>query len=183
MRGLQRTEQRHPRLPGLGCNREAAQLLVARAGEPGEQRMAAPGAQHLLGGPQRIAAPGRAHYGKMGEVQAGRRERRRIGQMRRRQPDDALACPGKCRERRQHELQLAYAFTLAQDLAQAPGRPAAAGQLAVERGKPAWDRRQRAGKRAAAPHRMLLQDFFQGRHELYLYTVPAGRGSRGLRDE
>jgi hypothetical protein len=30
---------------------------------------------------------------------------------------------------------------------------------------------------------MLLQDFFQGRHELYLYTVSAGRGSRGLRDE
>jgi hypothetical protein len=51
LRGLQGTKERDPGAAGLGGNGQAPQLLVARAGKPGKQRMAASGAQHLLGGP------------------------------------------------------------------------------------------------------------------------------------
>lgn len=120
--------------------------------------MAASGAQNLLGCPQRIAPPGRPHYREVGEIDARGRQRGRVRQVRRREPDDALAGPRKRGERRQHELQLAYAFAPAEELAQRTRRPAAAGKLAIERGEAGGQGRRRGGKRSPAPDRMPLQD-------------------------
>ena len=133
--------------------------------------MAARGAQHLLGGPQCIASPGGAHHGKTRDIDARGGERRRIGKMRGRKPDDAFARPREGRDGGQHELQLADAFALAQDLGQRAGRPAAAGELAVEGGKAAGDGRRGAGQRAAAPHGMPLQEVFQRAHTVFLYST------------
>ena len=70
MRRLRRPEERHPGAARFGGHRKAPQLLVARAREPGEERMAACGAQHLLGRPQRVAAPRSAHQRELGEIDA-----------------------------------------------------------------------------------------------------------------
>jgi len=56
----------------LGRDSEALQLRIARPGEPGGERMAASGAQGLLGGPQRVAALRRAHNEEIHEIDAGR---------------------------------------------------------------------------------------------------------------
>ena len=136
--------------------------------------MAAPGTQHLLGRPQRIAPLRGAHQGEMGEVDAGRRQGRRVRQMRRREQHHPLARPREGGKRRQHELQLAEAFAPREDLGERACRPAAAGQLAVELGEARRHRRHGACKRSSAPHRMPLQDLLERRrHILYLYTVKA----------
>jgi len=170
-------KQGHPGAARLGGERQAPQLLVARVWKPREQRMAAARTQHLLGSPQRIAPPGRAHQRELGEIDACGRQRRRVRQVRRRKPYDALARPGERRQRRQNELQLADAFAVAEDLAQRAGRPAAARQLAVKRGKAGRDRGRRAGKRAAAPDGVPLEDLFEGRHRtVFIYSIePRGK--------
>ena len=116
----------------------------------------------------------------MREIDPRGGQRRRIRQVRRRKPHDTLAGPGKGREGRQHQLQLADAFAPAENLGQGAHRPAAARQLAVELGKAARHRGRAAGKRAAAPDRMALQDVFErGRHAVFIYSTEAdGKGSR-----
>src|SRR3970040_1738674 len=101
--------------------------------------------------------------------------------MRRRKPDEALARPGKRRHGRQHELQLADALALAEDLGERAGRPAAAGKLAVEGVKSAGDGGSGAEKRAAAPYGLPLQEVFQGcAHTVILYSSGAAVASGAL---
>ncbi len=107
----------------------------------------------------------------MREVDAGSRKGRRIRKVRRREPDDALAGPRERCQGRHQELQLADAFALAEKLGQRARRPAAAGQFPVEARETARHGRRRAGKRAAAPYRVLLQEAFQRRaHTVFIYS-------------
>ena len=55
--------------------------------------MAAAGAQHLFRRPQGVTTAGSAHDSELREIQAARSQSRRIRQVRRREPDDALAGP------------------------------------------------------------------------------------------
>ena len=102
--GFARAEQRDPGRAALGRDRKAPQVVVARAAEPAEQRMAASGAQRLLRRPERVAPAGGAHHGELRQIDPGGGERRGIRQMRRRQPHHPLAGPGQGRQRRQEEL-------------------------------------------------------------------------------
>ena len=97
----------------------------------------------------------------MGEVDPRGGQRRRVRQVRRGEPDDALARPGQCRERRQHQLELADAFAPAEDLGERPGRPSAAGQLVIQVGETGGERRHGRERRAAAPDRVAAQNFLQ----------------------
>ena len=83
MEGFDGPPERDEGAPGFGGDGEAAQLRVARTRQPGEQRMAARRAQHLLGGPERIAPAGRPDHGELGEVDPRGGQRRRIRQVRR----------------------------------------------------------------------------------------------------
>ena len=126
--------------------------------------MAACGAQHLLGRPQRVAAPRSAHQRELGEIDAAGGQGRRVRQVRRREPYDAPARPGKRGERRQHEPELADACAPGEELGQRAGRPAAPGKLAIERIKAGGRGRCGGPNRSAAPHRVPLENLFQGFH-------------------
>ena len=130
--------------------------------------MAGPGTQHLLRRPERIAPAGRMYHGEVGEIDAGRGERRRIRQVRRREPHHPLPRRGKPGEGGQHELELPDSFLQAEDFGQRAGRPAAARQIAVKLGVACGNRRRHGRQRLAAPDRVLLQDFVQGDH---LYCI------------
>ena len=69
--------------------------------------MATLGTQHLLGRPQSVTPASSVHERELGEVDAGRSQRRRIRQMRRSKPHHALAGPRKRRQCGQDELELA----------------------------------------------------------------------------
>lgn len=94
--------------------------------------MAGSGAQHLLGRPERIAAAGRMHDRQVDEIDARSGERGGIRQVRRREPDHALAGRGEPRDRRQDDLQLADSLLQPEDLGEGAPRPAAARQVPVE---------------------------------------------------
>jgi len=139
--------------------------------------MAGARAQHLLGRPQRIA-PARCPYdGQEFKLHARSGKRRGIGQVRRRKPGDLLALRGQRSERRKDELQLSHAFARGEDLGERPRRPAAAGQLAVERRETGWHRGGgRRSERAAAPDGLLAKDVLEGRHEYCIFIqYRAGR--------
>ena len=171
MRRLGRPEQRDPGAARFGGHGQAPQLLVARAREPGYECMAACRTQHLLRRPQCFAAPRRAHQHKAGEVDAAGRQGRRVRQVRRREPYDALSGPGKRAERRQHELQLAYARAGGKKLGQRAARPAAAGKLAVERIEAGGCGTCNGRQPSAAPDWMLLENVVQCRHGCITRTV------------
>jgi len=57
-------------MPRLGSDREAPQVRIAGAWQPGEQRVAAAGPQGLLRSPQRVAPAGSAHQGEMRQIDA-----------------------------------------------------------------------------------------------------------------
>src|SRR5437773_1628428 len=63
--------------------------------------MAGARAQRLLGGPQAVAAPGCPHHGQAGKIDTRGGERGCIRQVRRREPDHALAGGGQSSERGQ----------------------------------------------------------------------------------
>ena len=148
--------------------------------EPGEQRMAGSGAQHLLRRPQGIAPARRTHDRQMRQIDACGSQRGCIRQMRRGEPDDALSGSGQRREHGKHELQLPHPIAPAEDLGERADRPAAARQFPVELGVTRGNRFGNSGQRGAAPDGMLLQDVFDGDHGiLYFYTV-SGAMARGL---
>ncbi len=156
----------------LGGDREAPQLLVARIAQPREQRMAASGAQRLLGGPQRIAPARRAHHRQMREIDSRGSKRRRVRQVRRRQPYDALARRGQAGERWQQQSKLADALAATQDLGERARGPSAAGKLRIQIGEARRHGGRGPPRRRAAPNPGLLQEIFQGRHDTgILYSI------------
>lgn len=124
--------------------------------------MAGAGSQHLLRRPKGVAPAGRADDGEMHEVDAGGGERGGIRHMRRREPHDALAGARELRERRQHQLQLAYAVLPPEDLGERAAGPSAARQLAVERVVAGGDRLRQRRQRSPAPDEMLRENGIKG---------------------
>ena len=172
MDGLARPPERDEGGAHLGSDREAPQLLVARARQPGKQRVAAGGAQRLLGRPQGIAPARGPDHDKLREVDPCGGQRRRVGQVRRRKPDHALARRGEGRERRQEERELADALAVAENFSQSASRPPSSRQLAVQEGITRGDGWTRAGKRCAAPNGVPLEDFVERRHDtVLLYSI------------
>lgn len=165
MRRFGRPKQQSEPRARCGSDREPAQIDIAGARQPREQRMAGTRTQHLLGRPQRIAPARRPYHGEAFEPHASHGQRRGIGQVRRRKPGDVLAIRGQRRERGKHELQLAHAFAHRKNLGQRSCRPAAAGQLAVERRETARHRgRRHWSECAAAPDGGPAKDVLQGGH-------------------
>ena len=101
--------------------------------EPGEERVAAARAQHLLGGPQCMATSRGLHQRKLRKIDARRSERRRVRQVRGSEPEDALAGPGKRTKSRHEEPELAHAFAVGQELGERTGGPAAPGEFIIKR--------------------------------------------------
>ena len=108
-RGLRRTEQGEEGAARFGGDRQASQMLITGRGEPGEQRVAAAGAQCLLRRPERVAPAGGAYQREVRQIDAGGGERRCIRQMRRREPDHPLPGAGEPRQGRHEQPQLADA--------------------------------------------------------------------------
>ena len=161
----------------LGGDRQALQLGIARLRKPCGERVAATRAQRLLRGPQGVAAARRADDQQMDQVHAGGRQSGRIRHMRRRDADGALTGLRKGGEGRQNELQLTDAGLVGEDLRQPLARPTTAWKLGIQGGKAGRDGGYGAGKRAAAPHRVPLQDFLEGAHApkdtVRLYSMEA----------
>lgn len=155
--GFARAKQQHAGAARFRSDRKPAQLLVAGGAEPREQRAARPCTQHLLRRPQGISTPRCAHHGELGKVDPGGSERRRIRQMGRREPDDALARVRESRQRGQRDLQLADAFLRTEDLRQPANRPPAAGQLAVEISVTRGNGTGKSCRRRATPDQVALQ--------------------------
>ena len=100
--------------------------------QPRDEAVAAARAQHLLRGPECVAPRRRLYERKLREIYAGGGERRGVRQVRRGEPDNALAGPGQRAERRYQELQLPRALGVGQELGERADRPPAAGQLIIE---------------------------------------------------
>ena len=104
------------------------------------------GVQRLLGCPQGFFCRPGGDDDQAREIDAKRGKRRRVRQMRRRDPNEGAFLRRQCGERCAQYAQLADAFMPRHDFGQCRGRPAAAGQLCIERGK--TGRHARAGDAA-----------------------------------
>src|SRR6185295_8268285 len=174
MRGSQRPIEESRGMARLRGDRQALQLGVTRLRNPCGERVAAARAQRLLSRPQGVAAARWADDQQMDQVDAGGRQSGRIRHLRRRDADGALTGARNRGDGRQDELQLADAGLVGEDLGQPLPRPAAPRKFGIQGGKAGRDGGCGAGKRAAAPHRVPLQDFLEGAHTLrilYACTV------------
>src|SRR5882762_7188794 len=136
--------------------------------------MAGARSQRLFSGPQAVAAPGCPNHGQAGKIDTGGGERGRIRQVRRREPDHALARGGQRSERRQQQPQLADPLLQAEDLSELAGRPAAPWELAVQDCKPAGDGGSMRKGFSAAPDGMPLEDVIESDHDtVFLYSITA----------
>ena len=112
------------------CNRRSA-----RSSCVGSHANAAPHrrAQRLLERPQGVFRRLAVHDEKTREIETGRRERRRIRPVRRRDPHDVALLRLHVRERGQRQTDFADAFAFEQQLRQCALRRAASRQRSVER--------------------------------------------------
>src|SRR5712691_9615077 len=140
--GLRDPEQKSGGAAAFGSDLQAPQLRVFRALRPGEHCAAGIRNERLLGGPERFFRRGGAHNDKVREFDSRRGERRSVGQVRRRDPDEPQSVLGQSGKRGSKQAQLADAFVRRQDLGQRSGRPASAGKLGVKLGKSACNRRR-----------------------------------------
>src|SRR5712672_1675747 len=140
--GLRDPEQKSGGAAAFGSDLQAPQLRVFRALRPGEHRAAGIRNERLFGGPERFFRRGGAHNDKVREFDSRRGERRSVGQVRRRDPDEPQSALGQSGKRGSKQAQLADAFVRRQDLGQRSGRPASAGKLGVKLGKSARNRRR-----------------------------------------
>lgn len=164
------TKEKGEPAPGLRGDREALQLGIAQARQPGEQRLAGGGPQHLLGGPERFAPLARLYDDELRDIDPGGGKRRRVRYMRRRETEDPLPGGAEARYGRQDELQLAYAGGVAEQLGQLAARPAATGQPGIQ-GAEAGGYAGRALREARpAPYRLALQDVIQP-HTVIIYSI------------
>ena len=128
---LRRTKQHGEHGAVFGGQLQAAQLRIFNRAGPGEHRAAGFGAQRLFGRPQRFARRAGGDDDDAREIDAERGERRRVRQMRRRDPCEGAFLHGQRGQCRTQYAQFADAFMLRQDFGQRRGRPAAAGQFRV----------------------------------------------------
>ncbi len=162
--GLRRAEEDRKARARLGGKLQPAQIRVACLARPGEHRAADAGAQGLLGRPQRFLRRAGPDDEQPLEIDARCGERRRVGEVGRCDPRETTPRAREARERRPEQAQLADPRVSGQDLGEGARRPAAAGQLGVERGKAARNaRRGDAAELGAAPDVGTLQDRLQER--------------------
>ena len=112
---------------------QSAQRALVVRGQPRERGAAFGRAQRLLERPQRVFRRLAVHDEKTREIETGRRERRRIRPVRRRDPHDVALLRLHVRERGQRQTDFADAFAFEQQLRQRALRPAAPRQRSVER--------------------------------------------------
>jgi hypothetical protein len=158
------TPPEHAPRAAFACgDREPAQHAVVVRAEPRECGAALRRAQRLLVGPQLIGGTSALDDEQPPEIEPCARQRRRVRDMRWRDPDDVVALRLQPRERGQHETDLADALALEDDLGQGGLRPTAAGQHRVERGKARWQRGGLGRAVATAPDRGVRQYGGEGR--------------------
>src|SRR5437773_1268920 len=149
---LRDPEQKSWCAAAFGSDLQAPQLRVFRALRPGEHRAAGVRGKRLLGCPECFFRRGNAHDDEVRDIDSRCGERRRVGQVRRCDPDEPQSAPGQSGKRRSKQAQLADAFVRRQDLDQRSGRPASAGKLGVKPGKSTWKgRRTGPAQDLAAP--------------------------------
>jgi len=175
MRCRQGTKNCHESRARFRGKRKAAQFCIPRLREPCHEAPAACGAQRLLRSPERIPVTGRSHHCKVAEVNAGRRQPGRIGNMRRGKPHDALARAGKSRERRQEKLQFADAFCVGENLGEHARGPPSARQLGIEWPESRGNCRHRGKGGRAAPDGLALQDFSEIHDTVFIYSISVRR--------
>src|SRR5712664_2440146 len=108
----------------------------------------------------------------MREIDSRGSKRRRVRQVRRRQPYDALARRGQASERWQQQSKLADALAATQDLGELARGPSAAGKLRIQIGETRRHDGRGPPRRRAAPNPGLLQEIFQDRHDTgILYSI------------
>ena len=112
--GRERTHDKGNGAARLRRDREALQLDVAKPRQPSHERMAASGAQRLLGGPQPVAPTLGAHDHQVHEIDTGGRKRWCIRLVRRGEPHGALAFARKRCKPGQHERELADTLFVSQ---------------------------------------------------------------------
>ena len=147
---LRNSEQKSKRAAVFGGDLQAPQLRVFRASRPGEHRAAGIRGERLLGRPERFFRRNRANNDEVRDIDSRRGERRRVGQVRRRDPDKPQSASGQSGKRGPKQAQLADAFVRRQDLGQRSGRPAPAGKLGIKPGKSAWNGRRAGPAQAVA---------------------------------
>ena len=159
----------------LGCHGKTLQLGVARLLQPGGKRVAASGAQRLLRGPERIAAAARVCDQEVRQIHSRGSERGRIWDMGRAEPDGAVTRAGERRQRRQHQLELADARFVRQELSQPLARPTASREHGVEGRETRGQRSHRLGESAAAPDRVVLENGIESHgtrtHTVFSYSI------------
>ncbi len=135
-------------------DREPAQHAVVVRPEPRERGAAFGRAQRLLVRPQLFSDAAAAHDQQAREVESRAGERRRVRQVRRRDPDDVAAAGLQTRERGQREPDLADAFAREQRPRSAPpaaSRARAARRRAPESRSASPPARARSRRRARSP--------------------------------
>ncbi len=133
--------------------------------------MAAPRAQCLLGGPERVSPACGPHDRQVRQVDAAGGERGSIWEMRRSEPDDALARTGEPCQRRHEDADLADSPGRDEELGDCTGRPAAAGKLGIESREAGRHGRDGAGKHVAPPYAGMPQSFLESHDTVILYSI------------
>src|SRR6266516_1338036 len=175
-RSLRDPEQESRCATAFGSDLQAPQLRVFRTLGPGEHRAAGVRGKRLLGCPERFFRRGNAHDDEVRDIDSRRGERRRVGQVRRCDPDEPQSAPGQSGKRRSKQAQLADAFMRRQDLGQHSGGPASAGKLGVKPGKSTGKgRRTGPAQDLAAPDIGAIEQGGERDRHARHGTQPAGR--------
>src|SRR5205809_91390 len=174
--GLRDPEQKSRCATAFGSDLQAPQLRVFRASRPSEHRAAGVRGKRLLGCPERFFRRGNAHNDEVRDIDSRRGERRRVGQVRRRDPDEPQSAPGQSGKRRSKQAQFADAVVRRQDLGQHSGGPASAGKLGVKPGKSTGKgRRTGPAQDLAAPDIGAIEQGGERDRHARHGTRPAGR--------
>jgi len=168
-----RAKHESRRTARFGGDDEPLQLSVARLADPGGERVAASRAQRLLARPERITPARRLHDQEIRKIDAARCPGRRIRKVRRRDDDDALAGARQPGEGGNYDRELADAGLIDEKLGEPLPRPAASRQLRVERRETARHGANPQCRRAATPDCVALQDFVEGAHTVFSYSIGA----------
>ena len=170
------------RLAFLRGELQPPRLRVIHRSRPEQERARAVRAQHLLGRPPAVFLLRRIDDYHPARVDAVPRKRRRIRDVRRRDQGDPLAGAHQRFERGQDEPQFADALVVEQQLGQRRLRPAAAGQLAIQRGEAAGHSVFRPRQPIPLPKQGVMEQFGErGFHSLGCRTEPTQGESPGGR--
>ncbi len=160
---------------GFGGQLQPAQAALIDERGPADHGAASARGKRLFHGPQGIGAICAADDDEPGEIDAGRGERRCVGQMRRRHQRDPAILPRQARQRRHQQREFTDAGMRDQEFGERAAWPAAAGQQVVERSVSGGHARHRdLGLAVATPQMRTAKQNFQGSGHGML--LPEARG-------